>query len=165
MSRRARLTVLELGASAIAWASHYGQGVDDCIVVAQQSDETAPEFSERIRQRARRLCREDALIESLDLYAAPCADGPRSAARQSALEELTQHMTAGGQITLWSAAADAAGDVELAATLARFAPLLANRQIAVNHQTCEPEARSGVRHAIPSPPSTPDHELEFEHFG
>ena len=162
MSRRARLTVLELGASPIAWTSHYGQGADDCIVVAQQSDESGPQFNERVRQRARRLNREDAHIESVDVYAAPYSDARSSAARRSVIEELATRMTTGGQLTLWSAARDAEGDVELAATLAQFAPLLAKRQIATNHQTCEPEARSGVQHALPARPSCVEPELSYE---
>jgi hypothetical protein len=162
MSRRARLTVLELGASPIAWASHYGQGADDCVVVAQQSDESGPQFIERVRQRARRLCREDAHIESVDVYAAPRSDAPSAAARRNVIEELGNHMTAGAQLTLWSAPDDAEGDAELAATLAQFAPLLANRQIAINHQTCEPEVRSGVRHAIPARAGSMDPELSYE---
>jgi len=162
MSRRARLTVLEHGASAIAWASHYGQGADDCIVVAQQSDESGPQFTERVRQRARRLNREDAHIESVDVYAAPSTDAPSSAARRSVIEELVNQMAAGGHLTLWSAPRDAAGDAELAATLAQFAPILARRQIAMNHQTCEPEARSGVRHAIPTRSGATDRELSYE---
>lgn len=165
MSRRARLTVLELGASSIAWASRYGQGADDCIVVAQQSDESTPEFSERVRQRARRLHREDTHIESVDVYAAPRTDAPSAAARRVVIEELANQMTAGGQLTLWSALEDSAGDAELAATLAQFAPLLAKRQIAMNHQACEPEERSGVRHAIPSRPAPLCDELSFEDFG
>lgn len=165
MSRRARLTVLELGASPIAWTSHYGQGADDCIVVAQQSDESGPQFTERVRQRARRLCREDARIESVDVYAAPRSDAPSAAARRSVIEELASQMTAGGQLTLWSAAEDSEGDAELAATLAQFAPLLAKRQIAMNHQTCEPEARSGVRHAIPTPPPNLNSELAYDELG
>jgi hypothetical protein len=164
MSRRARLTILELGASPIAWVSHYGHGADDCIVVAQQSDESGPQFGERVRQRARRLYREDAHIESVDVYAAPHSDAPSSAARRSIIEELATRMTAGGQLTLWSAATDAQGDTELAATLAEFAPLLANRQIAANHQTCEPELRSGVRHAIPTRTEGDAPELSFEEF-
>jgi hypothetical protein len=164
MSRRARLTVLELGASSIAWTSHYGQGADDCIVVAQQCDESGPQFNERVRQRARRLCREDAHIESVDVYAAPRSDAPSSAARRAALiADLANQMTTGGQLTLWSAPEDIAGDVELAATLAQFAPILAKRQIAMNHQACAPDERSGVRHAIPKR-SAVESELASEEF-
>src|SRR4051812_30624796 len=107
MTRRARLTLLELGASPTAWASHpNGQGADDCIVVAQQSDESGPQFSERVRQRAQRLRREDAFIESVDVYAGPDRDEPSSAARRSVIQDLTSHMTAGSQLTLWSAPTD-----------------------------------------------------------
>ena len=164
MSRRARLTVLELGASTLAWASRDGHGADDCIVVAQQSDESAPQFSERIRQRARRLSREDAHIESVDVYTAPLNDARSSAARRHVIADLAGYMTIGGQLTLWSRPADAVGDAELAATLAEMAPLLAKRQIAMNHQACEAEARSGVRHAIPEQPETAEDALSFEVF-
>lgn len=159
MSRRVRLTLLELGASPFAWASHYGQGADDCVVVAQQRDESGFQFTERVRHRARRLCREDATIESVDVYASPRSDRPSCNARRSVLEELGSTMSAGGQLTLWSASGDIAGDVELAATLAQFAPLLAKRQISGNHQTCEADQPSGIRHAIPTA-STP-HEAEL----
>ena len=71
-------------------------------------------------------------------------------------------MTTGGQFTLWSASGDSAADAELAATLAQMAPLLAKRQIAMNHQACEVEARSGVRHAIPERPATMEEALTFE---
>jgi hypothetical protein len=43
--------------------------------------------------------------------------------------------------------------------LAQFAPILAERQIAVNHQTCEAEERSGVRHAVPTRPDSNDSEF------
>lgn len=165
MSRRARLTVLELGASPSAWASHGGQGADDCIVVAQQCDETGPQFTERVQQRARRLCREDAHIESVDVYAAPRHDAPSSAERRSVIEALAQQMATGSQLTLWSTTQDTECDAELAATLAQFAELLAERQIAVNHQTCEPEMRSGVRHAIPTNPNSVPTELSYEDLG
>jgi hypothetical protein len=39
---------------------------------------------------------------------------------------------------------------------------LAQRQIAMNHQTCEPEIRSGVRHAIPRAPEAFRADLSFE---
>ena len=126
MSRRARLTVLELGASATAWASSRGLGTDDWIVVAQQSDEPAPAFGERVRQRARRLSREDAQIESVDVYTA---------------------------------------EAELADMLRQFGPILAERQIAMNHQNCEAEQRSGVRHAAPTPPRSAAIDFDFQDFG
>ena len=155
MSRRARLTVLELGASPTAWASRHGTGADDWIVVAQQSDEPAREFSERVSARARRLCKEDAQIEAVDVYTAPAADVPSSLARRGVIEVLSDHMASGSRLTLWSDAVhDTAADAELSAILAQFQPLLAERQIAMNHQTCEREERSGVRHAIPKAPAT-----------
>jgi hypothetical protein len=155
MSRRARLTVLELGASPTAWASCHGLGADDWIVVAQQLDEPAPEFTERVRQRARRLRKEDAQIEAVDVYTAPHSDAPRSLARRIAIEALGDQMAEGGRLTLWSDSAEGSqGDLELAAILAQFGPILAERQIAMNHQTCDPDERSGVRHAIPRAPAT-----------
>jgi hypothetical protein len=130
MSRRARLTVLELGASPTAWASCHGQGADDWIVIAQQSDEPAGEFAERVQLRARRLCKEDARIEAIDVYAASSSDASSSLVRRGAIE------------------------AELSAILAQFSPVLAERQIAMNHQACDPDERSGVRHAIPRGPAT-----------
>jgi hypothetical protein len=56
-------------------------------------------------------------------------------------------MAQGGRLTLWSDTATE--DAELSAILAQFGPVLAERQIAMNRQTCDPEERSGVRHAIP----------------
>ena len=159
MSRRARLTVLELGASATAWASCHALGADDWLVIAQQSDEAAPAFTQRIRQRAQRLRKEDAQIDSVDVYA---GRGNDSAARRAVIEELGVQMAQGGRLTLWSGSDDAQGDLELAAILAQFGPALAERQIAMNHQTCEAEARSGVRHALPR--ALRDPELEFEQF-
>src|SRR6187399_2442336 len=88
MLRRARLTVLELGASAMAWASCHALGADDWIVVAQQSDEAARDFSQRVCHRAQRLCREDALIDTVDVYAGPGNDPLSSAARRQVIEEL-----------------------------------------------------------------------------
>ncbi len=155
MSRRARLTVLELGASPTAWASRHGLGADDWIVVAQQSDEPARDFSERVRSRAHRLRKEDAQIESVDVYTAPAGDARSSLARRGVIEALGAQMESGGRLTLWSDADhDTASDDELSAILAQFQPLLAERQIAMNHQTCEREERSGVRHAIPKAPAT-----------
>jgi hypothetical protein len=154
MSRRARLTVLELGASPTAWASRRGLGADDWIVVAQQSDEPARDFSERVRSRARRLRREDAEIDAVDVYTAPHSDAPRSLARRGVIEALGDQMAEGGQLTLWSGAAEVDDDRELSAILAQFGPILAERQIAMNHQTCASEEPSGVRHAIPKAPAT-----------
>jgi len=70
-------------------------------------------------------------------------------------------MSAGSRLTLWSASDDQGADAALAAILAQFGQLLAARQIAVNHQSCEKEERSGVRHAVPAPPAEPDGEFEF----
>jgi len=80
---------------------------------------------------------------------------------------LSDHMASGGQLTLWSGPDhDTAADEELAATLAQFQPLLAQRQIAMNHQTCEHEERSGVRHAIPKAPATGFEDLaDFDELG
>lgn len=167
MSRRARLTVLELGASPTAWASRHGTGADDWVVVAQQSDEPARDFSARVRARARRLRKEDAEIEAVDVYTAPGADAPSSLARRGVIEALSDDLADGGRFTLWSDAAhDTAEDEELAAILAQLQPLLAERQIAMNHQTCEREERSGVRHAIPKAPATGFEDLaDFDEFG
>ena len=161
MSRRARLTVLELGASAKAWASCHALGADDWVVVAQQSDEGAPEFTQRVRQRALRLRKEDALLDSVDVYAGPGNDRLSSAARREVIEELAVQMAKGGRLTLWSGSDDAQGDLELSAILAQFGPILAARQIAMNHQTCEAEQRSGVRHAAPM---RPEADSDFEQF-
>ncbi len=165
MSRRARITVLELGASATAWASCRGLGTDDWIVVAQQSDEAAAAFSERVRSRARRLCREDAQIESVDVYAGPRTELGSADARRGVVEGLSEHLAQGGRLTLWSGSNDRQGDVELAAILAQFGPVLAERQIAMNHQTCDGEERSGVRHAIPARSTATDDEFDFGELG
>jgi hypothetical protein len=160
MSRRARLTVLELGASAIAWASCHGLGADDWIVVAQQSDEAATDFTRRVRKRAQRLRKEDAQIESVDVYAGPSSDQLSSAARREVIEDLGGQMAEGGRLTLWSGSGDVQGDAELAAMLAQFGPILAERQIAVNHQACEADDHSGVHHAVPSRPEGSDPSLD-----
>jgi hypothetical protein len=162
MSRRARLTVLERGASAIAWASCHALGADDWIVVAQQSDEAAPDFTQRVRKRAQRLRKEDAQIDRVDVYAGPGNDRLSSVARREVIEDLGVQMAQGGRLTLWSSSGDARGDAELSAILAQFGPALAERQIAMNHQECESEELSGVRHAVPRSVSDPD--LEFEEF-
>jgi len=155
MSRRARLTVLELGASPTAWASCHGLGADDWIVVAQQSDEPACDFSERVTLRARRLRKEDAQIEAVDVYTGPHSDAPRSLARRGVIEALSDQMAEGGRLTLWSGSLeDSQQDAELSAILAQFGPVLAERQIAMNHQTWEPDEHSGVRHVIPRAPAT-----------
>ena len=166
MSRRARLTVLELGASPTAWASCRGLGTDDWIVVAQQRDEPAPEFTERVRQRARRLSKEDARIESVDVYTASRSDEQDASARRDVIEALGGQLAEGGRLTLWSASEDAQADAELTDILAQFGPALAQRQIAMNHQNCEAEPRSGVRHAAPAPPAAdPDNDFAFDDFG
>ncbi|HTA88061.1 MAG TPA: hypothetical protein VK745_00745 [Polyangiaceae bacterium] len=139
----------------MAWASCHGLGADDWVVVAQQSDEPARDFTERVRLRARRLRKEDAQIEAVDVYTAPHSDAPRSLARRVAIEALGDQITDGGRLTLWSdSAVDSENDAELSAILAQFGPILAERQIAMNHQACDPEERSGVRHAIPKPSAT-----------
>ncbi|MEO7036418.1 MAG: hypothetical protein ABI548_20915 [Polyangiaceae bacterium] len=166
MSRRARLTVLELGASPTAWASCRGLGTDDWVVVAQQRDEAAPEFTERVRQRARRLTKEDARIESVDVYTASRLDERDSSARRDVIEALGGQLAAGGRLTLWSASDDAHTDAELTDILAEFAPALAERQIAMNHQNCESEQRSGIRHVAPARPVTEsDSGFSFDEFG
>lgn len=165
MSRRARLTVLELGASATAWASCGGLGTDDWIVVAQQHDEPAPAFSERVQQRARRLAKEDAHIESVDVYTASRADEQDASARRAVVAALGGQLTQGGRITLWSASEDVQTDADLADILAQLAPALAERQIAMNHQNCGAEPRSGVRHIAPTPPaSNTDEDFAFDDF-
>ncbi|HYP78046.1 MAG TPA: hypothetical protein VER12_18870 [Polyangiaceae bacterium] len=161
MPRRARLTVLELGASATAWAACHALGADDWIVVAQQRDEAAPAFTQRVRRRVQRLRREGAQIDAVDVYAGPGNDRLCSAARREVVEELGGQVATGGQITLWSGSADSRGDAELADILAQFAPLLAERQIAMNHQTCEADERSGVRHAVPTRPIDSESDTEF----
>ena len=166
MPRRARLTVLELGASSTAWAACRGLGTDDWIVVAQQRDEPAPEFAERVRQRARRLRKEDAQIQSVDVYTAKRRDAPGSVARRDAIEALGGQLAEGGRLTLWSASEDSHTDAELAAILAQLGPTLAERQIAMNHQSCESEPRSGVRYVAPAPPAEPASvDFDFDDFG
>ena len=161
MSRRARLTILERGASATAWATCSALGADDWLVIAQQHDESMRDFAARVRQRARRL-RKDANIESIDLYTAELAQPesrPGSHARRLTIVELGRRVAPGGRFTVWSGSNDAAGDRELSAILSLYGPLLAKRQVAMNHQTVEHEQRSGVRHAIPTRPMTPDEDF------
>ena len=167
MPRRARLTVLELGSSATAWASCHGLGADDWVVVAQQSDEAAPDFTRRVRHRAQRLRKEDALIDSVDVYAGPGGGPLVSAARREVIEDLGVQLAQGGRLTLWSGPADTQSNEELAAILAQFGPVLAERQIAVNHQAYREEARSGVRHAAPTRlgGSESEYEYEYDDFG
>lgn len=165
MSRRTRLTVLELGASATAWASCRALGTDDWVVVAQQHDEPAPAFSERVQQRARRLTKEDARIESVDVYTASRADEQDVSARRTVIEALGSQLAQGGRLTLWSASEDCETDAELADILLKFGPALAERQIAMNHQNCGAEPRSGVRHVPPTPPtSDTDQDFAFDDF-
>ena len=133
----------------MAWASCRALGADDWIVVAQQSDEATAELTQRVRKRAQRLRKEDAEIECVDVYAGPGPD--RSGARRAVVEALGAQMATGGRLTLWSGSDDTLGDADLADILAQLAPILAARQIAVNHQTCESDERSGVRHAAPTP--------------
>src|SRR6187399_3108074 len=100
MLRRARLTVLELGASAMAWASCHALGADDWIVVAQQGDEAALEFTQRVRQRALRLRKEGAQLAVVDVYAGPDKDGRCATARREVIQELGGQMATGGRLTL-----------------------------------------------------------------
>lgn len=161
MLRRARLTVLESGASAKAWASCHALGADDWVVVAQQRDEAATAFTSRVRRRVQRLRNEGTQIETVDVYAGP--DRHCAAARPEVVRELSSQMAMGGQLTLWSSSDDVRADAELAAILAQFGPVLAERQIEMNHQTCEaPEERSGVRHAVPT---RVGNDLELDEFG
>lgn len=154
MSRSARLTVLESGASATAWASRHSLRADDWIVVAQQRDEGAPAFTERVQRRARRLLNEGTQLAAVDVYAGPDRDRLCLAARREVVRELSGQMAAGGQLTLWSGWDDPSTNAELADILTQFGPVLAERQIALNHQAYEFEERSGVRHAAPSGPRT-----------
>ena len=166
MSRRARLTVLELGASPTAWASRHSLGTDDWVVVAQQRDEPALEFTERVRQRARRLRREDADIESVDLYASAHSDDDTAVARREVIEALGGQLAEGGRLTLWSASDDPRADAEFTDILAQFGTTLAHRQIAMNHQSLDPELSSGIRHAAPARPATDyEDDFAFDDFG
>jgi hypothetical protein len=135
----------------MAWVSCHALGADDWVVVAQQSDEEARDFSQRVCHRAQRLCREDALIDTVDVYAGPGNDPLSSAARRQVIEELGIQLAEGGRLTLWSGSDDSRGDAELSAILTQLGPVLAKRQVAMNHQACEPDERSGVRHARPAP--------------
>ena len=135
----------------MAWASSQTGAADDWVVVAQQSDEAAPDFRQRVCQRAQRLRKEDTQLDSVDVYAGPDSDSLSAGARRGVIEELAIQLAAGGRLTLWSGSTDARGDAELSAVLAQFTPILAERQIAMNHQTCERDERSGVRHAQPQP--------------
>jgi len=152
MTRHAHLTVLERGASATAWASRQGLAADDWIVVAQQSDESMADFLRRVAQRATRLRRHDTQLDTVDVDAAPRSDRPSALARREVIETLGEQMLAGSQLTLWTDGESSAVDLEMAEVLAVFQPILAGRQIAMNHQTCDADERSGVRHAIPSAP-------------
>jgi hypothetical protein len=147
----------------LAWASSQALGADDWIVVAQQSDEAARDFTQRVCQRAQRLRREDALIDTVDVYAGPKGDRLSCAARREAIEGLASQLAKGGRLTLWSGSDDARGDAELSAILAQFGPILAKRQIAMNHQACEREERSGVRHTKPSRLADSDFAFENAH--
>ncbi|HEY0467160.1 MAG TPA: hypothetical protein VGC79_23330 [Polyangiaceae bacterium] len=146
----------------MAWAACHALGADDWIVVAQQSDEAAREFTQRVRKRARRLRQEGAQLDSIDVYAGPDNERLCRAARREVIEELGGQMTTGGRLTLWSGSDDAEGNAELAAILAQFGPILAERQIAMDHHACEADERSGVRHAIPT--RLDDSQSEFEAF-
>jgi len=143
------------------WASCHALGADDWVVVAQQRDEPALAFTQRVGRRARRLLKEDAQIDAVDVYAGPAEDRPSSAARREAIAELSDQIAHGGRLTLWSASADAHGNAEIVAMLAQFGPLLARRQIVMNHQACGADERSGVRHAAPTP-STASNACDLE---
>jgi len=143
------------------WASCHALGADDWVVVAQQRDEPALAFTQRVRQRARRLLKEDAQIDAVDVYAGPAEHWPSSAARSEAIAELSDQIAQGGSLTLWSATADARGNAELSAMLDQFGPSLARRQIVMNHRACEADERSGVRHAVPTrSPASNDCDLD-----
>jgi len=144
----------------MAWASSDARGTDDCVVVAQQSDETARDFSQRVCQRARRLRREDALIDSVDVYAGPANDRLSSAARREVIEQLGVQLATGGQLTLWAGSDDTRSTAEFSAILAQIVAILAGRQIAMKQQTFEREERSGVRHAQPKRPGAADFAFE-----
>ena len=133
----------------MAWASSQTVAADDWVVIAQQSDEAARDFRQRVCQRAQRLRKEDTQLESIDVYAGPDGDLLSAEARRAVVEELAVELASGGRLTLWSGSNDARGDAELSALLAQFGPILTQRQIAVNHQTWEANERSGVRHARP----------------
>ena len=146
----------------MAWASGDSLGADDWIVVAQQSDEAALDFTQRVRQRALRLRKEDAQLDAVDVYAGAGNDRLSSSARREVIENLGVQMAQGGRLTLWSSSDDSQGDAELAAILAQFGPALAERQIAMLHQACHPDERSGVRHVVPTRHAASD--SEFEEF-
>ncbi|HET7542905.1 MAG TPA: hypothetical protein VFK05_23695 [Polyangiaceae bacterium] len=165
MTRHARLTVLELGAPAKTWASCHELGADDWLVIAQQSDEDASDFSERVLQRARRLCREGAQLDSVDVFTGSARLS--AAARRDSIEELAGRLVEGGRLTLWSGGNDARAQAELTELLRQLSPLLAKRELAIEAQASELEAserdeRSGVRHAVPTRPSQSDSESELE---
>jgi hypothetical protein len=158
MTRRARLTILELGASAVAWASCHDLGADDWLVLAQQSDEPPPEFTERVRQRARRLCKEGAQLDSIDVFA---GSDHSATARRDALQELSGHLAAGGRLSLWSGGGDPRIDAELSELLAQLSALSVKREIVIEHQAWARDEHSGVRHAVPAPPpAASDSQLE-----
>ena len=136
---RARLTVLEHGAPAMTWATCQRLGADDWIVVAQQSDEGAQAFAQRVRQRVRRLCREGAELGSVDVFAGEERTSP--ARRRELIDELSRQLVAGGSLTLWSG-----GRV---VEWPEFVGQIAER-----------DERSGVRHAAPTRPSAPELEVE-----
>jgi len=155
MSRRARLTILELGASPAAWAACHSPAADDWIVVAQQSDEPPTEFTERVSQRARRLRKEDAQIDVIDMYTSPRSGAPALMARRAAIKALSGQIAEGGRLTLWSTGSeDTQKDAGLDAFLAQLGPVLAERQIAMNQQSCDRDEPSGIRQSIPAPPRT-----------
>ena len=118
MSRRARLTVLELGASGLAYNPYFCRSADDWVVVAQQSDEPNREFDERVSERARRLRREDARIETIEVYAGSQREVGGGAARHAALAELASQLAPGGRMLLWPAAGRTPCDAERSDTVA-----------------------------------------------
>lgn len=138
----------------MTWASCRGLGADDWIVVAQQSDESDRAFTQRVRERVRRLRREDAQLDSVDVFASP--NRHSAAARREVIAELSSHLVPHARLTLWSVENDAAfGDV-----FTQLSPFLAEREIELNHRVCDRDERSGVRHAVP--PRFPDSDSELE---
>ena len=70
MSRRTHLTIVEAGAALSIWPRAEGSGIDDWVVMVQQSDEPVADFALRVASRARRLAREGAGICAVDVLTA-----------------------------------------------------------------------------------------------
>src|SRR6478609_847144 len=128
MTRHARLTVLELGASAKNCASCHEYGADDWVVISQQSDENAADFTQRVRRRALRLCKEGAQLDSVDVFTGP--DRHSAAARRDIIEELSERLVEGGRVSLWPGGCDVRTEAELAELSAQWPPLLAEQESA-----------------------------------